>query len=273
MLKLWKWIVPVGLLGYVYFPSFVWLYDRWIARDSYFAHGFLIPAISIYWIWKKRKELAAPAPEVEWRALPVVLLAVLIQAGSSVLRIYFASCFSFVSLVLAGAWFLLGRRIFRLVWYPMAFLYLMIPLPLLVISEFTLKMKFLVSQIAVFLLPHAGIQAVREGSYILTPHAAVLIGDPCSGLRSFIAFLCLGLVFAYDTKMALWKRSVLVLAGIPLAILSNVVRVFTLAFLSEIYGTKAVIESWFHDFSGYAVFLMAFAAFLWLRKKLEVARD
>ena len=267
-----KWFIPIALLGYVYFPSFVWLYDRWVARDSYFAHGFLIPVISVYWIWKKRKDLARLTPKSEWRALPVIVLVFLMQVAASVLRIYFVSCFTFVSLILASAWFLFGRDVFRLVWFPLAFLYLMIPLPLLVISEFTLKMKFLVSQIAVFLLPHAGIQAAREGSYILTPHAAVLIGDPCSGLRSFLAFLCLGLVFAYDTKMAFWKRSLLVFAGIPLAILSNVVRVFTLAYLSEIYGTAAIIESWFHDFSGYAVFLMAFAAFLWLRKKLEVAR-
>ncbi len=264
-----KWMAPVGLLLYVYHPAFVWMYDRWTARDSYYAHGFLIPLIVLYWIWKKKSELASTERRVEWGALPVVLTAVLIQAVSAIFRVYFASCFSFVTLVLAGVLFLLGRKVFQAIWYPLAFLYLMIPLPLLVISEVTLKMKFFVTEIAAFLLPYVGVKAVREGSYIYTPHTAVLVGDPCSGLRSFLAFLCLGLIFVYGAKMPPWKKAVLVTAGIPLAILSNVVRVFSLSFLSEIYGTDTIIETWFHDFSGYAVFLAAFAAFLWLRKKLE----
>ena len=54
-----KWMIPAGLLLYVYHPAFVWMYDRWTARDSYYAHGFLIPLIAFYWIWKKKSELAS----------------------------------------------------------------------------------------------------------------------------------------------------------------------------------------------------------------------
>jgi exosortase len=273
MRKYLKWVLLIGLLIYVYHPACVWLYDRWSARDSYFAHGFLIPLISFYWIWKKKPDLAMLEKRSDGLALPVVLLAVLLQAASGIFRVYFASSLSLVTLMVGGVWFLFGRNVFRAIWYPLVFLYLMIPLPLLVISEMTLKMKFLVTEIAAFLLPYAGIQALREGSYIYTPHAAILIGDPCSGLRSFLAFLCLGFIFVYGAKMIHWKKVILVAAGLPLAVISNVARVFSLAFLSEIYSTKVIIESWFHDFSGYAVFLAAFGAFLWLRKRLEGGRD
>ncbi|MBI4430112.1 MAG: exosortase/archaeosortase family protein [Candidatus Omnitrophica bacterium] len=272
MRNLFKWFIPAGLLLCVYFPAFAWMVDRWTARDSYYAHGVLIPLITLYWIWKKKPALASVEKRTEWAALPVILLAVLIQAAAGIFRVYCASSVSFVTMLFGGVLFLFGRGIFQAIWYPLAFLYLMIPLPLLVISEMTLKMKFFVTEVAAFLLPHAGIRAIREGSYIYTPHAAVLVGDPCSGLRSFLAFLCLGLIFVYGAKISWWKKIVLVLSGLPLAVLSNVARVFALSFLSEIYGTKLIIESWFHDASGYAVFLAAFAAFIWLRKKLEATR-
>ena len=154
------------------------------------------------------------------------------------------------------------------IWYPVLFLALMVPLPLLTISQVTLKMKFFVAQIATYCLNYIGIPATREGSYIYTKNAMLLVGDPCSGLRSFLAFLCLGLVFAYGSRMAFWKRLLLVAAGLPLAVLSNVLRVFSLSFLSEVYG-MGVVTKQVHDASGFIVFILAFVCFIILRKYLE----
>ena len=147
----------------------------------------------------------------------------------------------------------------------------MVPLPLLVISQTTLQMKFFVSEISTFLISSTGIPAVREGSYIHTPHAAMLVGDPCSGLRSLLAFLCLGLVFAYESKTAFWKKILLVAAGLPLALASNVIRVYALGVLGEIYGMQFTVGA-VHDASGIAVFVLAFLSFLILKIKLEESR-
>lgn len=263
-----KLLSLVPLLAFAYYPTFVWMVERWMARDSYYAHGFLIPAVMFYWLFKKRKTLAALPAEFHAAGIPVLLAGVLLHVASSVFRVYFLSAFSFVFVLLVIALSLFGKRIFREVWFPICFLFLMIPLPLLIISQTTLKMKFFVSEISTYLINASGIHAVREGSYILTPKSLLLVGDPCSGLRSFLAFICLGFVFAYEGRLALWKRVVLVFSGLPLAVLSNVIRVYSLGMLGEIYGSKA-IEGKVHDASGVVVFIIAFATFMLIRKKLE----
>lgn len=265
-----KWLVPVGLIGYTYYPTFVWMVDRWSAKDSYFGHGFLIPLVTLFWLLQKREKLLAIERQSDGWGIVAILAAGVLQVAASLLRVYFVSAISFVMLIIGSVWYAFGRKALREAWFPVAFLFLMVPLPLLMISEVTLKMKFFVSEISVFLLNRSGINASRLGSYIQMPHAVILIGDPCSGLRSFLAFLCLGIVFAYSEKLALSQKGLLVLIGLPLAILSNVVRVFSLAFLSEIYGEKTITGR-IHDASGYIVFILAFLVFMAIRKKMENA--
>ncbi len=265
-----KWIAPLGVLGYVYYPTFVWMAERWSARDSYFGHGFMILLVSFYWIIQKRNVLTNCEHGSNFFGFLILITGALVQILSSVFRIYFLSAFSFVLVLFGAVYFAFGKKVIREIWFPILFLALMVPLPLLFISEITLRMKFFVSEVSVFLLNSIGIHSVREGSYIYTPHALSLIGDPCSGLRSFLAFLCLGLVFAYDSRLVLWKKVVLVLSGFPLAILSNILRVFSLSLLGEIYGMDFVTGR-VHDASGIVVFVIAFVLFMAIRKKLEIA--
>ncbi len=153
--------------------------------------------------------------------------------------------------------------------FPIVFLMLMIPLPLLFISEITLKMKFFVSDISTHLLHSVGLQAMRQGSYIYTKNAVCVVGDPCSGLRSFLAFLCLGLVFAYSDRLQTWKKVTLVISGFPLAVISNVFRVTAMSMIGEVYGMEMAGNKAVHDGMGVLVFVIALACFIALRKQLE----
>ena len=267
-----KWIVkcllPVALLGHIFYPTFLWMADRWMARDSYFGHGVLIPLVALYWIFKKKDQILRVEKKSDPWGLFVLILGVSLQAVSSVLRIYFLSGLAFVIILLGTIQFLFGSKALGLIWFPVSFLFLMVPLPLLVISEVTLKLKFFVSEVSAYLLRSIGIKAVREGSYIYMPHAYLLVGDPCSGLRSILAFLCLGPIFAYGSGLDWEKKALLVGSGFPLALLSNIVRVFFLALLSEIYGME-IIFSWVHDASGFGAFIFAVLAFFYFRKRLE----
>ena len=265
---LWLWLIPVSILAFVYYPTFLWMVDRWMARDSYYGHGFFIPLISLYWIYKGRGEWAALEKKTDGRGLVFLILGIFLQFVSSVLRIYFLSAISLIFILLGAILFLFGEKVFRKFWFPVFFLFLMIPLPLLLISDITLKMKFLVSEITAACLRGIGIPTVREGSYLYMHRSSILVGDPCSGLRSFLAFLCLGLVFAYGSRLKGWKRFMVALSGLPIALLSNIGRVFFLALLSEIYGIE-VIHGPVHDISGFLAFGFAMILFLALRKKLE----
>ncbi len=268
MRKWISWLLPVGLLAAIYHPTFVWMVDRWLARDSYYSHGFLIPIVSLFWVFQKRKLLSQLDKQTDNLGLIPLFVGVFMQLVSSLLRVYFLSAFSLVIIILGAVHYLFGRKILTQVWFPIAFLMLMIPLPLLVISELTLKMKFFVAQIATACLNHIGIHAIREGSYIRMRNAFLLVGDPCSGLRSFLAFLCLGFVFAYGSGFALWKRLVLVGISLPVALLSNIGRIFLLGFMGEVYGMQYT-QGLAHDASGIMTFVFALIIFMMMRRKLE----
>jgi exosortase len=146
----------------------------------------------------------------------------------------------------------------------------MVPLPLLVISQVTLQMKFFVATVATSWIQATGIPAIREGSYIHMPNAVMLVGDPCSGLRSFLAILCLGFFLAYDMKSSLRQKIAFIICGWPIAILANICRVYFLGLVADIYGAEYSREgSLPHDASGYLVFVIAFFLLLWIRRKME----
>jgi exosortase len=139
-----------------------------------------------------------------------------------------------------------------------------------VISQITLQMKFFAAAAAVSWIQATGIPAVREGSYIYMPNAVMLVGDPCSGLRSFLAILCLGFFLVYDMKAPLWKKIAFVLCGWPIAVFANISRVYFLGLVAGIYGSEYAKEGATpHDVSGYFVFVIAFALLFWARKKME----
>ena len=137
-----KGLVLLSLLGYLYYPTFVWMVDRWSARDSYYGHGFLIPLVSLYWLYKKR-DLFLKVGNPSWiGGLCVLGLGAAVQIVSYYLHFYFLSAFSLVIVLMGLIYFFYGQKVFRRAWFPVAFLFLMIPLPLLVIAQVTLKMKF-----------------------------------------------------------------------------------------------------------------------------------
>jgi len=103
-----KFGLVAAVLGHIYYPTFLWMIQRWSARDSYYGHGFLIPIVAIYWILRKRRSLQADKPEFKAIGAAFLCAGAVIQITSSVLRIYFLSGISFV-LVLIGCIDLLIR--------------------------------------------------------------------------------------------------------------------------------------------------------------------
>lgn len=85
----------------------------------------------------------------------------------------------------------------------------MFPAPVAFIEATTLKMKLLVVQISVFTIQFLGVPALREGSTVYMQNTSVVVGDPCSGLRSLISLSALSILFAYIVKSSYIRKTVL----------------------------------------------------------------
>lgn len=249
-------------------PTLVWMWDRWFARDSYYSHGILIPLVSIYLIWHKRKELALTSRSESPWGMTLVIAGLLLYLVSSILRIYFSSGFSFLLVLVGLVLHFWGAAVLRKIRFPILFLFFMVPLPMVVISNLSFQLKIVAAEIATFMLNSMRLPAIQEGSIIKMRHAYVIVDDVCSGLRSLISLTALGSLFAYWMGGAWWKRGLLFLMTIPIAIATNVVRVVFLAAMSEIYGVE-IVAGFVHDASGFIVFGLAFILLYAAQKLIE----
>jgi exosortase len=251
-----------------YTPTFVWMWGRWLAKESYYGHGFLIPIISLYVVWQRRKELKKAKISSEMSGLILVVAGLLIHIVCALLKIYFISGFSFVFVLYGLILFCFGKDIARNLVFPVFFLAAMIPLPLVLIGNLTVKLKLLVAQMATFTLNKIGFPSVRDGSFIRMPNSYIAIEAPCSGLRSLIALLTLGLLFAFAMNVSKLKKSVLFLSSVPIAMAANLMRIILLATVNDLYGEK-VAMGFFHDFSGFLLFGVAFTGLFIVSRALD----
>ncbi len=259
--------IQLGLMlffiGLIYRSTFVWLYERYVAADSYYSHGFLIPFVTGYLIFLGKKQLKNINKKNDLWGVGLIIFSLLIHLLGVLAEVFFVSGFSILSLVFGISLFLYGKEITKKILFPLAFLIFMIPIPKVAINAISFPMKMFATKSAVFILQtFMKLPMKNEGFQIFFPNASLVVGNPCSGLRSLISMLALGSIFAYLTKTTMFKKIILFSLAIPIALMSNIIRVIILSLGVFIYGSQ-MTKGLFHDFTGYLVFVIAFVS-LWL---------
>ena len=256
----------------IYHSTFVWLYERYISADSYYSHGFLVPFVSVFLIWLKRRDLKIEKGKFNPLGLILIVFSLLVHYLSLLAGVYFISGFSILGLVFGISLFLFGNTLTKKIAFPLFFLIFMFPLPLVAVNTIGFPLKMFVTDSVVFFLKNAVNLPVRnEGFRIFFPTGSLLVENPCSGLRSLIVMLALGSIFAYFLRSSIKKKVILFLLCIPVALLSNMLRVVLLSLSVYVYGGTAT-QKYFHDLTGYLMFSFAFLC-LWFLWRLFQCRD
>jgi exosortase len=246
------------ILGVIYYPTFIWMWQRWFAADSYYAHGPLIPVVSGVLVWLRRREIAKAPVTPSKLGLGILLAGLLLHVASAVTHIYFSSAYSFFLVLLGLILYFSGREVTRIILFPLCFLLFMIPAPMAVIAASTLKMKLFAAQMSVSIVQFLGISAVREGSTVYMPNTSVVVGDPCSGLRSLISLSALGILYVYIVRASYLRKTILFLMTIPMAIIANMIRTTATLLIANSYGNRIINDGFLHKGFGLMVFVIAF---------------
>lgn len=263
-------LVAFGLFIYAYHETFLWLVERYDNPDSHYSHGYLIPFICGYLAWQKRKELAELPQSSSRAGLALIIGALLVHVGSVWTHTFFTSGFSMMALAIGLCLYLYGPAITRELAFPLGFLAFMFPLPMGVISAVSFPLKMMVANMGTAIMEMSGTPIVREGSVIHLTNATLSVGDPCSGIRSLIALMAMGALFAYLLRAGIGKKLFLFFISIPVAIATNVLRVCALIFVADKLGGEwAAPEHWFHTTSGLAVFFISMVVMFGLMRVLE----
>jgi exosortase len=258
--------------GYVNTPSiFHWMYNAYNVAGSDDGHGNLIPLVVLGLFWWKRKELlvlpkAAWWPALLWLALAVLLhvLGYVVQQPRISVAAFFLGVYAFMGLAWGWAWL-------RASFFPFVLFIFCIPVGSLA-ESITFPLRMLVTQISVaFSQQVLGIDVIREGSRIFAPdHRFVYdVAPACSGIRSLISLLALTTIYGFVKFKTGWKRALMVVITMPLAVVGNVVRITSVIIAAEAFGQNA--GSRVHDGAGFITFLVAIACVaalgFWLREE------
>lgn len=226
------------------------------ARDENYSHGFLVPFIAAFFVYQRWGELRV-APAVPSNAGLLVLglgLAMLVLGwvGTE----YFTMRMSLIVFLTGTVLYLFGWSVLKLLSLPLGYLMLMVPIPYIIYNAVAFPLKIFVTEVSVATLKILGVVVWHEGNIIMFTNTVLEVADACSGLRSIMSLLALSVVFAFLTQKGMLKRWIIILSTVPIAVLTNAFRVIVTGFLAQYWGAQ-VAEGFFHDFAGYAVFLMA----------------
>ena len=173
----------------------------------------------------------------------------------------FLSRVSMIGLVAGTIWFVFGWPHVRLLTFPLAFLLLMIPIPTILFNQIAFPLQLLASRFGEGALRVCGIPVLREGNVIVLATTTLEVAEACSGIRSLISLLTLGLVYGYFVDRRPLVRAVIALSTVPIAIVANGLRVAGTGVAAHYFGPEAA-QGFFHTFSGWLVFVVAFLLLL-----------
>jgi len=252
-------LVIAGCFVGTYWWTFQWMVARWNAPGTYYSHGWLVPIVSGYALWRKRRELASLKLETSRRGLALLVGALLLHVVALAWRVGFVSGFSFL-LALAGlVWYVAGGRALRIVAFPLVFLVFMVPIPTVTIQNISFQMKMLAAAMAMKAIGWLGVIAVREGSFItLGSGEQIVVDDICSGLRYLISLLAFTAVYAYLSPLKRPGRLLLLAGAVPLALAANVCRIVLMTLVADHWGVRVSERPLFHTGLGFAFFIVAF---------------
>lgn len=274
----WRELVPPGaririaivaaLLLFVYWGVIRHvLAARWLT-DGNWSHGWLIPVFSLYFLATQREALSRCR-------LRASHLGALILAGS--LTAYFAAVFwlhmaypqglSLVGAVFGLTLLLGGWGLMRVAWFPILFLLFAVPLPQDLFVALTAPLQRLSSTVVAATMPlfvpglHTEAQAVVI-EYVLPGMlpGTLNVDEACSGMRSIMAFLTLGVAMAYLGQRPAWQRIVMILTCVPIAVFCNVIRVFVTGLL-HVKGHGDLARGTAHEVLGVLMFAVALGLF------------
>jgi exosortase len=257
----WRWLLVGALVLWLYAPILWSLVRNWW-NDANYSHGFFVPLLSAYFIWRKQAQLAEVRACPSWVGLPVVLAGIALLFFGSLGAELFLTRTSLVVVLYGLVLYFCGRSIFRALVFPLSFLLLMVPLPAILYNQIVFPLQLLASGLATFCLQQSQILPVlREGNVLVLPSGKLEVVEACSGIRSLMSLITLAAAYGYLTERRNWIRLVLVVAIVPIAVVSNAFRILLTALLTERLGPAAA-EGTTHFLSGLVLFGISVASLL-----------
>ncbi|MDP3108741.1 exosortase A [Hydrogenophaga sp.] len=263
----WRW--PLAALV-VLLVSILALYAHtargmatiWSASDTY-AHGYVVPFITLWLIWRIRHSLAVLVPRPSPSAWILMLGAASLWLAGDLVAVNAVTHFSLVLLLVLAVPAILGWSVALAMAFPLGFLFFAVP-----IGDFMLpQLMEWTADFTVLALRLSGIPVYREGLQFIIPSGAWSVVEACSGIRYMIASVTVGCLFAYLSYTSLTKRFIFVGVAILVPLVANWLRAYMIVMIGHLSGNELatgvdhLIYGWV--FFGVVIVFMLFIGARW----------
>jgi exosortase len=250
-------------------PAVEWLARSWL-NNPYYSHGFIIPILSALLAWRLwPKVKAEPRQGNAWAGIVIMVTSLAAIVWFMRWQDYVIVSFALIALAAGILLYLEGWKRLRHWLFPLLFLGFAVPLPFIDLASPWLE-SFTASS-ATSLARLVGIDAIQQGGEIGLPNTTIVVGAPCSGLRSLVTMVTVAVGWIYLVEGKLLNKLIMLVAVVPLVALSNVLRVALLLVVAVLFGEDAAL-SYYHDWSSPVLFLMALGMLLVLGKLLGCSK-
>jgi exosortase len=248
------------------------------SRREIYSHIVLIPLITGYLVYNRRKELLGnPSP-----AYGIGLLGVF---GGIALYLFGASqgvalsendlvalwVFSAVVFWTGGFILLYGWEPLRKNFFPFLFLLFMVPIPEAILEKIIYALQVASTEVSDVLFGLSRVPYSREEFVFHLPGISVEVAEVCSGIRSSMALFITSILAGHFFLDKLWKKAVLAAFVFPVTVFKNGIRIITISLLGAYVDPRFLTGSFLHQSGGFIFFIPALAllgvALLLLRKK------
>jgi exosortase len=221
-------------------------------------HGPLVLATGLWAIWRELKgQTIEYSPGRLAIGLPLLALTLGVFVLARITGILEVEAFAMYGALISGAYLALGGQLIRAIWFPLVYLAFALPPPDTVVAAVTQPIKIAISSWAVSLLYLLGYPVAGSGVSIQIGQYQLLVAAACAGLNSIMTLTALCLFYVYlKHRSNVAAFVVIALAAIPVAVISNFVRVIALVLITYYFGDAAA-QGFVHDFAGLLMFAVA----------------
>lgn len=221
-------------------------------------HGPIVLATGSWLLWRELKAgNAEPRPGKLINGLLLLAPLIAIFLVARITGVLEVEAFAMYGALITAAYLLVGGAVLRTIWFPLVYLAFTLPPPDTVVAAVTQPIKIAISQWVVSLLHVVGYPVASSGVTIQIGQYQLLVAAACAGLNSIVTLGALCLFYVYLRHRSNFTAFVVMsLAAIPVAVVSNFVRVLVLVLITYHFGDAAA-QGFIHDFAGLLMFAVA----------------
>jgi exosortase len=239
-------IVMTALLGSAFFGLFYrWFFTQGrksVNQIEDWGHAFVIPAISVFLLWRHREKLRGMGLDVFWPGLvPLALGVATYFAGIVTIQNHMLQGFAMILALFGVVLLLLGPRVMHYAFVPIAFMVFCVTISESIMEQITFQLKLIASEGSWILLTVLGpifdytVDLSGNTLHIYKSSGEYIplnVADACSGMRMVVAFFALAGAVAVLGSTRWWQRIALMLLAGPVAVGMNLMRVTVLGLVS-----------------------------------------